>query len=499
MIGVAKFDPKIYGIHWDKTSPSVVYRTHDAIGMIAGVGLDSNTSYNQFDYAQIYDQITTVTDTYGNSFVRIPKFYIKKWSGANYYAKAVSLAPMSGGYLPWCFWDFTNSKELPYIDIGCYLGSRDGSLMESKSGTYPERNLSSVSWRTAAEANNTGGLLGYQQLDVHTWDVIQTLMDIEFGTFDIQSIMTGYTNGRYSAADTLTADSSGNILKVANATGAYYEIGQHISVGTSLGGFQRFYGRKIINIEVDTPGAGTTTITYDGDNVDCITGDIMQNSPWLNGWSSVMNASSGGIGSLTSGKFPMVWRGIENIFGNVYQWVDGINIDGGSTWTDTTDYYIGDLVIGWDGAAETTNTYVCTADHTSSAATRPTSGTSWATVWENLNGRQTWVCKNADDYVSNLFASPYEKLSYVNAPTSNWIQSEGYDSSLPFCNLPDTVSGTSTYLRDYYYQSTGARVARVGGYLSSGSLAGLRRWDLNYSSSSAGWFIGGRLLKKALI
>jgi len=212
-----------------------------------------------------------------------------------------------------------------------------------------------------------------------------------------------------------------------------------------------------------------------------------------------MNASSGGIGSLTTGKWPMQWRGIENVYGNVYQWVDGINIDGGSTWVDATAYYIGDLVIGWDGAAETTDVYICTADHTSSSATRPASGASYATVWENLNGRQAWVCKDADDYVSNLFGSPYEKLSYVNAPTSNWIQNEGFDSSLPFCNLPDVVSGTSTYLRDYYYQSTGARVARVGGALNNGSAAGLRYWNLYTSSSLTDWSLGGRLLKKALI
>ena len=479
MIKSINTKPTVYGISWNKTSPSSLTRIYDSVGMTAGVGLDAASAMNDFDSAPIYRDIKTVTDSYGNSFVRIPKFYIKKTDSVSLYTKTVSKRPIAGGYLPWCFWDFTNSKELPYIDIGCYLGSRDGSgYMESKSGYYPERSLSIVSWRTAAENNNTGGLLGYQQIDVHAWDVIQTLMDIEFGTFGIQGIMAGYTAGRYSAADVLTADSSGNILKVSNATGALYAIGQHISVGTSLGGFQRFYGRKITNIEVDTPGAGTTTITYDGTpSVDCYalpTPDIVMNSPWLNGWSSVMTASSGGIGNLTDGKWPMMWRGIENVYGNIYQWCDGVNIDGGSTWVTGTDYYEGDLVIGWDGGAATTNVYICTSDHNSAAATRPSSGASYATVWENLNGRQAWVCKNADGYVSNLFGSPYEKLSYVNAPTSNWIQNEGYDSSLPFCNLPDTVSGTSTYLRDYYYQSTGARVARVGGYLSSGSFAGLR-------------------------
>jgi hypothetical protein len=30
----------------------------------------------------------------------------------------------SGFYLPWCFWNFTNSRELPYIDVGKYTASK---------------------------------------------------------------------------------------------------------------------------------------------------------------------------------------------------------------------------------------------------------------------------------------------------------------------------------------------------------------------------------------
>jgi len=481
---------------WDKTTGEPK-RIYDSIGMIAGVGLDTNSSYNEFDNAEIFGDIKEVTDTYGNEFMRIPKFYIKKYNGVGYYAKIISKHPISGGYLPRCFWDFTNSKELPYVDVGKYVSSRDGSnYMESKSGEYPERNLSIVSWRTAAQLNNTGGLLGYQQMDLHVWDIIQTLMDIEFSTFNLQALMSGYTSGQYSAADTLSADTTTNTLQTTNAIAANYEIGQHISVGTSLGGFQRFYGRKITNIVVDSPGAGETTITYDGVSVDCFTADVLMNSPWLNGFSSVMTASSGGIGSLTDGKFPMMYRGIENVYGNVYQWVDGLNIDGGSTWITATDYVAGELVIGDDGSA-TTDTWICTSDHTSAALTRPTTGANHLTVWENLNGRQSWICENADSYSSNLFGSPYEKLDYVNLPTNGYIEEEGFDSDLPFANLPIKVGG-STYLRDYYYQNTGARVARVGGYLNVGANAGVRVWNLGSSSPSTYWYSAGRLLKKAL-
>jgi hypothetical protein len=335
-------------------------------------------------------------------------------------------------------------------------------------------------------------------MDVHAWDIIQTLMDIEFCTFDIQSIMAGYTSGRYNAANVATADSSANTIIVSNATGALYEIGQHISVGTSLGGFQRFYGRKITNKQVDTPGAGSTTITYDGASVNLFTNDIVYQSAWLNGFSSVMNASSGGIGNLTNGKWPMSYRGLENIFGNVYTFVDGVNIWGGDSWANATLYPVGSLVIGWDGGAETTNTWVCIAEHTSGASTRPSSGADHLTVWANLNGRQAYVCDDFANYASNVYSGNYKKLSYVNAPTSNWIQEEGYDPSNPFANFPKTVSATSTFLRDYYYQATGRRIALVGGFLIDGSVAGPRFWDLGASSAYAYWNFGSRLLKNAL-
>ena len=65
--------------------------------------------------------------------------------------------------------------------------------------------------------------------------------------------------------------------------------------------------------------------------------------------------------------------------------------------------------------------------------------------------------------------------------------------------MPKEVGGDSaTYYADYYYQTTGQRIALVGGYWNSGSSAGLSYWHLGNTSSSVAAFIGGRLLKKAL-
>jgi hypothetical protein len=435
----------IYGVSWDRAESPTLTRTNDSLGMTANVGTDGTIVSNDFDTASIYREIHDVEDTLGNSFVRMPKFYSRKIKGENLRLFQVSKQRYPGFQPYWNQWDFTNKRELSCVDIGKYPASLSGaSALESIAGEYPLVNTNIVNMRTYAQANNTGGLAGYQQFDIHTVDMIRTLMMIEFATLDIQTIMKGYSEGRYSADDKLTADTSpaGNSLVVSNTTGAYYVVGQAISVGTSLGGNQRFYGRTITAIDVDTPGAGSTTITFDGDAVALSTDDILYNSGWKSGFSRQIAASSGSLTSNSSGKYPCVWRGIENMFGNIHQLVDGVNI---------TDL-------------------------------------------------QAWVCKNAEDYASNVFASPYEVLNYVNHNANGYISEMGLDYDSPFAEFPVSISGggADKYYADYYYQDTGQRTARFGGRWTYGSLVGFSYWSLLYSSSFADVSHGGRLVKKGV-
>jgi hypothetical protein len=438
-------DETIFGVSWDKSDDPTLTRTDDSVGFTAEAGVDGSSVTNDFDDEPIYSEMLTVVDSLGNYFVRIPKFYIKKTDGASSKTWQISKAEMSGCYLPACFWDFDNMEELEYVYVGKYLGYINGASLESKPDLYPTINTNIVDFRTAAEDNNGGALAGYQQMDIHTYDMLQTLFYVEFATLNSQSIMAGFTEGRYSAADLLTADTApaGNTLVVSNATGALYEIGQAISVGTTLGGNERFYGRTITNIQADAPGAGSTTITFDGASAALTTGDILYNTGMRTGFSSAIAASSGSIDSNSSGLFSFKYRGIESLYGDVFQFVDGINIE---------------------------------ADH------------------------QPWICRDADDYASNLFASPYEELSYGSHNASGYAVTMGWDSDNPFCELPTSVAGgaNNKYYCDYYYQNTGNRVAPVGGSWRNGSYAGLSCWSLSSSSASTSVNVGARLFKKAL-
>ncbi len=433
----------IYGVAWDKSSTSVLTRTNDAVGMVANAGIDMVPVINDFDTAQIYSEMVEIEDSLGNVFIRIPKFYIRKVDGENFKSWQISKKKHPGFYLPWCFWDFTTGREKHYIDVGKYkatLGA--GNKLESKPDAPPLVGTNIVNMRTYAENNNVNGLLGYQQLDIHVMDVLQTLFYVEFATLDSQSIMQGFVSGRYgNETELATADTvSENYIVVSNTTGAQYRVGQTISVGTARYGVGVFYGRTITNIEVDTPGAGSTKITFDGDPVSITTGNFLQNTGWVNGFSTGIAASSGCI-VANDGKYPCMYRGIESPWGDTYQFVDGVNI----------------------------------------------------------NDWQAWVCKNAAEYASNVFAHPYEQLEYVNKNEDNYVLEMGHDSINPYAEFPVSVgaSGDSGY-KDYYYQTSGQRIARVGGSWHDGAFAGLSFWSLTFSSTDAGVHRGGRLLKKPL-
>lgn len=142
----------------------------------------------------------------------------------------------------------------------------------------------------------------------------------------------------------------------------------------------------------------------------------------------------------TDGKVDVVWRGIEGLWGNVWEWVDGVNWNGGT-------YY---------------------------------------------------VCNDPSKYADDT-ATNYAALSFKGATNwdSSYITQEGLDTgNNPHVMLPSAAgsgSGT-TYACDACRSSTGWRVFPHGGNWDSGSQGGLFAADLVLVSSGAAWHYGSRLL-----
>lgn len=153
-----------------------------------------------------------------------------------------------------------------------------------------------------------------------------------------------------------------------------------------------------------------------------------------------VTASSGSVSSNSDGKSSFVYRGEENCWGNIWEWVDGCNIN---------DY-------------------------------------------------QAWVCSNPEDYTDDKFETPYQKLNYINSSATNSFTKEmGYDESLPYCCLP-TVGGasSSTYYCDNYWCSVGNRAPGVGGRWDTGGFAGLCSWYCAGGFGSSAGSFGARISYK---
>lgn len=142
----------------------------------------------------------------------------------------------------------------------------------------------------------------------------------------------------------------------------------------------------------------------------------------------------------TDGKVDVVWRGIEGLWGNVWEWVDGVN------WNDGTYYVCND------------------------------------------------PSKYADDTATN-----YTALSFKGATnwSSSYITEEGLDTGDNEHVMLPAAAGSgseSTYDCDACWSSTGWRVFNRGGCWNFGSECGLFTARLNFTSSGSYTNIGSRLL-----
>lgn len=126
----------------------------------------------------------------------------------------------------------------------------------------------------------------------------------------------------------------------------------------------------------------------------------------------------------------------------------------------------------------------------------------WGNLWQFLDGvnygsSTTWVCEDSSKYQSDVLSNPYSNVGYIG--TSGWSSKLRYDSAHPYLqsSVQNSGNGSNYYADDTEYPTSQTTIALYGGDWGSGSGAGLFVWSWNGSSSSnAG--CGSRLIKKAL-
>ena len=307
--------------------------------------------------------------------------------------------------------------------------------MSSRSGQVPEVNRNITSFRT--ESRKLGNNIAI--LDYHYF-LIQMLYLVEYADYNSQLMLgNGMTTFRTDNNDkSLVAETGVNRI-IINTSGANnFKIGQQVSIGTSSTYNSNVAkNRTIIKKEAYSSGDITgTAIYFDGDNVDIALNNVLWTTGQKSGGCDTLGMKSGCIAN--DGKTAVAYRGIENPFGNVFQFVDGINVKDN----------------------------VC------------------------------YLCTSQDDYVVDKFTSPYNALGYTNALTNGYSKSLGYDNNYPIASFPTEIGTSSTTgTCDYYTQNTGNRIALVGGNWSIGSSAGLWYWFLLNTSGYVNFNFGSRLLK----
>lgn len=147
------------------------------------------------------------------------------------------------------------------------------------------------------------------------------------------------------------------------------------------------------------------------------------------------------VGNVTSGTqdnktTPVNWRGIENFWGNIWDWIDGLNV----------------------------------------------------------NNRIPYFC-NSYAFVDDT-STGYTQIGFNLPSANNFISALGYDSNNDWIMLPSEATGASATgaIGDYFYSVSGWRVARLGGYWDHDSNAGAFYWFCGDDSSSAYAYVGSRVM-----
>lgn len=122
----------------------------------------------------------------------------------------------------------------------------------------------------------------------------------------------------------------------------------------------------------------------------------------------------------------------------------------------------------------------------------------WGNVFEwidgiNVNNRVPYICTEPESYADDT-TSNYTS-SGITLPNSGWIKGLGFSSVFPWALLPDTTGGGSatTYIPDYTNSSAGWSVLDVSGCYTNASIAGLFFFDASQSSGISSQYIGARL------
>lgn len=331
--------------------------------------------------------------TNGNVMVRIPKFYYKVVP-----LKLEKISDGTGYHLVKGRWYIS---EHPYVDFKLHPAfiRNEVEIDEIYVGAY-EASIFDVS----------ENVFLYEDEQV-----------ADFNTDKIVSI----ANAKPCSGKTQNLN-IGNVRKLCENNGDGY----HQIDFTTTSAIQLLLLIEYANFDSQTSvGQGVSTLA-DNPNTD--------NNSLKTGLTSTLGCSSGYVGE--NGKTSVSYRGIENFWGNIWSFIDGINIEA--------------------------------------------KGKHFA-YWSN------------DDTINNTDVN-HKKINFTLCKTNGFVNRIGYDEDNDFVFLPTKATGASNRpCNDYLWQNNGYNgwfIARLGGRWYDGSSCGAFYWSLADGSGNRLRNFGARLL-----
>ena len=455
-----------WGVEIPATSEPECKRLYDAEGMTAAAHMGSYDPELKNDFDDVFlmkargerinydianrkilaiegDSNFKLDGTNGDVFVRLIAHWHKREilpDGRE--IRAIADGPVQG-------YEYVPERLIP-----CYLASAADAESEANNTAGTLRSISGARPLTQVSLQNfyeKAKATGCTLMDMDTWADQADMMLIEFATRNMQAaIGNGASSLPYANTHTaLMAESDTNRVVLTTAQANTYVVGQRISISTAAYGTDVARFRKLLSTTVVDEEQGWSALEFDGDPVTIAVGNYVTGNMMDCGGSNDIVIGSGYIG--TNGKAQVKYRGVEDVFGNVFQGLLGVLKIG----THPPIYYY----------CDDPNHYGFEVNE------------HWREIARRTDG-------DPEGYVKEMYGD-------MTAPLATSL-------------IAETTTGASsaTYWCDYYYRSeipevpepSRVRVPFFGGSWLSGSHCGPWCGYWHYAPSTSPWFCGARPL-----
>lgn len=352
---------KIYGIQFDTEGETLTCeRIADSVGNSAELK-DFDNIYPWSDIRLcnvkvengkktiVYEGQSAFTrdGTNGNVMVEIPAFYVCRERIGTTERWLISGEKKGGFELhPWFRnADGTTVERRYYGVYKASIDMREDNVFSHSGGTpfmYKENDLNMQYVTDFAELLSNRG---YSRNTIYALSAIQYLFCIEYATLNTQSIMNGVTYCPYFSG-------SNSYLKIKNVgertntftlnsfvgtfgnTFTYLGEGMQVCVDTAKN--RLVNKRNIVSIESDS---SNIYVTVDGEPVTVTENMYCFPIPQDNGLTDSMGYHTGTLTAMNKRVAPFKYRNIENVWGDLWEALDGIRIINGKYYLSNENNY----------------------------------------------------------------------------------------------------------------------------------------------------------------